>query len=106
MSKISRPLRRAANAFATLGQRVCEVGHAGLTLWSDAGDRAVKEISTRVTANSSANRDAQANLAGDLEAMLQDGVIDASEMARLKAHKRALRLCVVRSEDSINAVTI
>jgi hypothetical protein len=106
MKTPTSPIRRVTGAFNLLRKHAREMAVLGLVGYADAGARAAGEITVRVTANSSANKSAQANLASDLEAMLHDGVINASELARLKVHKKALRHCVERSEDNIAAVTI
>lgn len=106
MKSPASPFRRVSGAFNLLRKHAREMAVLGLVGYADAGARAAEEISSRVTANSTANKSAQADLASDLEAMLHDGVIDASELARLRAHKESLRACVDRSVDNIAAVTL
>lgn len=100
----SRPLRRISNAFARLATRAREVGAPGLVLWTDAGREAADEVRTRVAEPAKQTHAEVIDIAGDLEAMLADGQIDAGECARLKRHRSTLHRCARRSHDISEAV--
>lgn len=99
----SRPLRRIGNALGWISDVTRERG-VPVTLGIGVAQRAVAEVRTRVAEPAKQTHAEVIDIAGDLDAMLADGQIDAGECARLKRHRSTLHRCARRSHDISEAV--
>ena len=87
-------------SFQVLRRRTRETGHPGMGIWSEAGEKALAELSHTTLAHAHANECDALDLAAETRAMLADGVIDAAERRRLARQPHRLQRIADRSHDT------
>ncbi|MFA5262381.1 MAG: hypothetical protein WC378_01050 [Opitutaceae bacterium] len=87
-TKNSHPIRRAYNAFVMLAKRSIEIGQPGLTLWTDAGQRAVGEAKSRVEVKAATAEKEDNRALTILDHVLADGRVTPEEIHTLKHARR------------------
>jgi hypothetical protein len=92
-------LRSILGAFRITRRRALEAGQPGITVWTDAGERAAQEVGRAVVDLAHRNECAEHEAARRLREMVADGKIDPQELAELQRLPANLEACAERDHD-------
>ena len=92
--------RRVLGAFQILGRRTKEVGHPGLAVWVDTGERAARSVSDELTSLAHKNECEERAVVAELSQVAQEGRLTSAELKRLrKIVLPRLEQCAEREHD-------
>lgn len=88
---MDKAMKSIFGAFRMLRRRANELGQPGLSIWTDAGERAAGEVGAAVRDLSHRAETRSISLADEIRGMVADGSIDAAELKRLRVAPDRLR---------------